>query len=246
MKRLLFISLFLNIGLSVYLFSPEMPIAEGVDPPSNGALVSGDVNCNGVVEISDAVYLLNWLFVGGGRPCPLADPPGLVERVSQLEKKLASCNTDLETAKAELVSTQTALAESKADLAQCQTELESCRGSSAKRGVPATGQTTCYDQDGNEIPCDSDTCPGQDGHYQSGCPTDGRFVDNDDGTVTDTCTGLMWQKDTADVDGDGRSTDADRLIWCEALEYCTNLTFAGYDDWRLSSVRELHRSAVWT
>ena len=50
---------------------------------------------------------------------------------------------------------------------------------------------------------DSATCPGQDGFYQTGCAPDHRFVDNGDGTVTDNCTGLMWQKDTADVNVDG-------------------------------------------
>ena len=28
-----------------------------------------------------------------------------------------------------------------------------------------------------------------------------RFVDNGDETVTDTCTGLMWQRKGADIDG---------------------------------------------
>jgi hypothetical protein len=30
-----------------------------------------------------------------------------------------------------------------------------------------------------------------------------RFRDNGDGTVTDACTGLMWQQRTADITGDG-------------------------------------------
>ena len=75
-----------------------------------------------------------------------------------------------------------------------------CIGSS----LPATGQTTCYDTEGNVINCGSAEWPGQDGFYQAGCPSAGRFVDNGDGTVTDSCTGLVWQKDTADVNGDGR------------------------------------------
>jgi hypothetical protein len=49
-------------------------------------------------------------------------------------------------------------------------------------------------------------------------PAAGRFADNGDGTVTDTCTGLMWQKDTADVNGDGQVLDdgSDIAIWCDA------------------------------
>ena len=112
-------------------------------------------------------------------------------------------------------------------------------GNGQPAGVPDTGQTKCYDQSGAEIPCNSATCPGQDGRYATGCPSEGRFVDNGDGTVTDNCTGLMWQKDTADTNGDGQSTDQDFLGWCEALAYCENLSFAGHDDWRLPNVREL-------
>ena len=56
-----------------------------------------------------------------------------------------------------------------------------------------------------------------------------RFIDNSDGTVTDTSTGLMWQQATAP----GTST------WEQALLYCENLTFAGYPDWRLPTIAEL-------
>jgi hypothetical protein len=49
----------------------------------------------------------------------------------------------------------------------------------------------------------------------------------------------MWQKDTADVNGDGRHTSADQVNWCAAPTYCENLSFAGNDDWRLPNVREL-------
>jgi hypothetical protein len=114
-----------------------------------------------------------------------------------------------------------------------------CASSPAPSGLPDTGQTKCYDSSGKEIPCDSATCPGQDGSYSTGCPSEGRFVDNGDGTVTDNCTGLMWQKDTADVNGDGKIDGADTLPWCDALAYCENLSFAGHDDWRLPNVREL-------
>ncbi|MBI4583448.1 MAG: DUF1566 domain-containing protein [Planctomycetes bacterium] len=113
----------------------------------------------------------------------------------------------------------------------CQTPVPS--------GLPDTGQTTCYDRN-REIPCDGATCPGQDGIYATGCPSEGRFaIDNQLGKVTDFCTGLMWQWDTADVNGDGRIDGQDSLPWCDALAYCENLSFAGHDDWRLPNVREL-------
>ena len=110
-------------------------------------------------------------------------------------------------------------------------------------GLPDTGQSVCSGffegQGWVTIPCAEATCPGQDGAYATGCPPEGRFIDNGDGTVTDTCTGLMWQQDTADVNGDGQSTDQDFVRWCAALAYCENLSFAGHDDWRLPNVREL-------
>ena len=80
---------------------------------------------------------------------------------------------------------------------------------------------------------------GQDGFYQAGCPTEGKFTDNLDGTVTDNCTGLTWQEDTADVSGNQTIGEEDRLNWQNALAYCDSLEFADHDDWRLPNMREL-------
>ncbi|MDY0236566.1 MAG: DUF1566 domain-containing protein [Gudongella sp.] len=55
------------------------------------------------------------------------------------------------------------------------------------------------------------------------------FVDNDDGTVTDLATGLMWQK--ADS-GTG-------MDWEESLQYSEDLELAEYSDWRLPNAKEL-------
>lgn len=63
-----------------------------------------------------------------------------------------------------------------------------------------------------------------------------RFIDNGDGTITDSATGLMWQ--TAD---DGVTRD-----WEEALSYAENLEYAGHDDWRLPSVKELQSIVDYT
>ena len=106
-----------------------------------------------------------------------------------------------------------------------------CPAGNGLVGLPDTGQTKCYDAAAAETPCDSATCRGQDGSYASGCPSEGRFTDNGDGTVTDQCTGLMWQKLNGN-DGIG-------LNWCSALDYCENLELAGHDDWRLPNMREL-------
>lgn len=54
------------------------------------------------------------------------------------------------------------------------------------------------------------------------------LVDNGDGTVTDTVTGLMWQQG-----------EAGAMNWQNALIYCEDLALAGYDDWRLPNRNEL-------
>ena len=66
------------------------------------------------------------------------------------------------------------------------------------------------------------------------------FVDNGNGTVSDTVTGLMWQK------GDSQN-DAGGGRWEDALNYCECLTLpsGGYSDWRLPNVRELETLVDW-
>ncbi len=58
--------------------------------------------------------------------------------------------------------------------------------------------------------------------------TTGHLIINDDGTVTDTGTGLMWQQ----------STDME-MNWSNALEHCENFSLGGYTDWRLPNLKEL-------
>ncbi len=55
------------------------------------------------------------------------------------------------------------------------------------------------------------------------------FINNNDGTITDTSTGLMWQQATA----------AGTYTWQQALAYCEDLDLAGYTDWRLPDSNEL-------
>jgi len=62
------------------------------------------------------------------------------------------------------------------------------------------------------------------------------YQDNNDGTVTDDATGLMWAKDD---DGNG-------MNWPEALSYAENANLAGYNDWRLPNAKELHSIMDYT
>jgi hypothetical protein len=54
------------------------------------------------------------------------------------------------------------------------------------------------------------------------------FIDNNDGTVMDTNTGLTWEQNGLTIKS-----------WTGALDYCENLTLAGYSDWRLPNTNEL-------
>jgi type VI secretion system secreted protein VgrG len=49
---------------------------------------NGDVNGDGSRDLSDAVYLINWLFLGGREPVAIADS-GLAERVQALEDQVS-------------------------------------------------------------------------------------------------------------------------------------------------------------
>src|SRR2546423_12445159 len=58
--------------------------------------------------------------------------------------------------------------------------------------LPKTGQKECYDVKGKVVSCKG---TGQDGDYQAGVPLpEPRFTDNQNGTITDNFTGLIWLK----------------------------------------------------
>lgn len=61
------------------------------------------------------------------------------------------------------------------------------------------------------------------------------LVDNGDNTVTDTASGLMWQK----LEIISENNDFHEMNWKEALAHCEMLELAGYDDWRLPNANEL-------
>jgi len=61
-----------------------------------------------------------------------------------------------------------------------------------------------------------------------------RFVDNGDGTVTDTRRKLMWQK------GD----NGKEVTFEEAQEYCKTLRLGSYADWRLPKSDERETAVV--
>jgi hypothetical protein len=59
------------------------------------------------------------------------------------------------------------------------------------------------------------------------------YVDNGDGTVSDTRNSLMWKK------SDSYDEFKYGITWFEAHDYCETVNekkFAGFDDWRLPSL----------
>lgn len=55
------------------------------------------------------------------------------------------------------------------------------------------------------------------------------YTDNGDGTITDNITGLMWQQDPGQ-----------KMTWSEAHDYLESINLAGYDDWRIPTIKELY------
>ena len=71
-------------------------------------------------------------------------------------------------------------------------------------------------------------------HNRSVVVAEARFVDNGDGTVTNTKRKIMWQK------GDnGKEVDFE-----EAQRYCKTLRLGGYADWRLPKPDERETAVV--
>jgi hypothetical protein len=90
---------------------------------------------------------------------------------------------------------------------------------------PDTDQTNCYSTTA-QIDCSSTSYPRQDGWHSDGTS----YTNNNDGTITDNYTGLMWQQ----------SHNSSTVIQSVAKTYCDDqLTTGGYTDWRLPTVREL-------
>ncbi len=90
-----------------------------------------------------------------------------------------------------------------------------------------TGQVLFYDDsDKIEAPGIGEAFFGQDAGYDGLQPS---YTDNGDGTLTDLTTGLMWQQDPGD-----------KTTYAEAAAGADSFGLAGYDDWRLPSIKELY------
>lgn len=85
--------------------------------------------------------------------------------------------------------------------------------SKTMKRLPDTGQVNSYT-----------TTFGEDSDYQIFPPA---FIVNGNGTVTDTVTGLLWQR-----------SDGGEMTIENAVLYCDTLSLAGHTDWRLPNAHE--------
>jgi len=216
MKKLLVLGLCSSfLAAAFFAEIPAKADGGGAGRGEGGAtLGNGDVNGDNAFDLSDAIYLLSFLFQGGPapKPCPVLGSPEVCDNnVDDDFDGATDCDDD-----------------------DCETDPFCIEPGDASL-LPDTGVTDCYNGAGNIDP-ECDALPGQDGSYRTGCQMLGRFTVNDgddamdtaDDTVTDNCTGLMWQRD-----GLGEA------VWWDALVACENLVLAGFDDWRLPNLHEL-------
>lgn len=93
--------------------------------------------------------------------------------------------------------------------------------------IPDTGQSKCYNN------TDEITCPavgsdfyGQDAQYTNNSPD---YTDNNDDTITDNVTGLVWQKNMGE-----------KMTFEKAFSKAEKLNLGGHDDWRVPTIKELY------
>ena len=100
-----------------------------------------------------------------------------------------------------------------------------------KLGYLRTGQITCHDAMGRDIPCAGSS---QDGEFGTGLPWPVPRFEPEGDTVLDRLTGLIWTMDA--------NLTEFPVTWQEALNYIAGMNrerVSGSTDWRLPNRREL-------
>ena len=73
---------------------------------------------------------------------------------------------------------------------------------------------------------------GQDANYSGNQPS---YTNNEDGTITDNVTGLMWEEDMGT-----------KIGYDEAFIKAENSNLGGYSDWRVPTIKELYSLILFT
>jgi Protein of unknown function (DUF1566)/Secretion system C-terminal sorting domain len=95
-----------------------------------------------------------------------------------------------------------------------------------------TGQKTFFNNSSKiSVPDSGEAFFGQDAQYNDFQPS---YTDNEDGTITDNVTGLMWQKSFI------------TLSWADAEDSAAAATTGGYNDWRVPTIKELYSLILFT
>ncbi len=108
----------------------------------------------------------------------------------------------------------------------------SCTQNVGSYKIVDTNQSKCFD-DRMEItaPNVGDVFYGQDAQHTGNTPS---YTNNGDGTVTDNVTGLIWQK-------------AYKVMsYPEALKTIETFRYAGYNDWRIPTIKEAYSLIIFS
>ncbi len=100
-----------------------------------------------------------------------------------------------------------------------------------------TGQKKFYSNDKEislpgSLPGHGDDYFGQDANYVINHPS---YTDNNNGTITDNVTGLIWQK-----------VIGEKLSYEDAFQKVKSVDLGGYRDWRIPSIKELYSLIQFT
>jgi len=191
--------------------------------------------------------------------------PGLLAEIDALEEELAETEDELAETEDELAETEEVLADTEEVLADTEVVLaytvevlaytevvlaatdDELNAERQLFRVPRTGQDQCWDAPSNDPDDPHNTGPcasnGQDGDKQAGlAPPLDRFIDNDNGTITDKFTRLVWLKNglcTATIDWKGAVTLARVISGNATIPICGVVDDSHLGDWRLPNVNEL-------
>jgi len=171
-----------------------------------------------------------------GLPNALAEIQALTVELTATRSELAATQAELTLTESALDATVIELSLTKDVLADTEDALEA---EQQRYRVPRTGQKSCW-QAATLDPEDAhDTVPcagtGQDGDSRAGlAPPANRFIDNGDGTITDSFTRLVWTI---------RADCGDELSWDQAVDLAGRLN--GQANTNLCSLRDGSTAGAW-